>query len=399
MTTEDAFLAEVEDFLTSIDLPTFPPTQVLTDSEGSNPSTERVAVAIPDPQDGKETPPTDNHAQKRELVKEKDRKRCSAYRERRRLERETLQQQVGELSKQLTELEKGEDVDQQCSAWKMIAQRQFQSRLSAEAYQRQLIAAIDSRSALIRDFQRFVHDKLTSDAEEAEELCQAKRIKLEPSDAELYGRYLRELDTIYAQTDEALRNCDLASTDLDWDGAKWREKDSSGCFTYVDKYLVVSDLKQTCESLWRLAQFQHRQGDRQAYGQLKDPENTRACKYRVTKRLKSGRVVSMQQRPVARHYKEDGRGVIVWRSLTEGEGMFTGMHSDETGWVVAIPLPGQPEAGTLVRTCIRHKPMHLSHVITQDSTLKQFTDVMLGMANEDDLEITSKLGKLHLNDD
>ncbi|KAG7386141.1 hypothetical protein PHYBOEH_008778 [Phytophthora boehmeriae] len=402
MTTDDVFLAEVEDFLTSIDLPTFPPAQALDEDVDSDPPTERVAVATLDAQYTRKTPPKHSDELKYELERAKDRKRRSAYRERRRIERETLQQQVRELSKQLSDLENGEDIGRQLSksAWKMIAHTQYQHRVNAEAYQRQLIAAINTRSALIRDFQAFVRDKCANGADVDDAVIfRPKRMKLEPSNAEFYGSYLGELDTIYAQTDEALQSCDLASIDLDWDGDKWREEGNSGCFTYADKNLVASDWKQTCESLWDVSQFQHRQEDRQPFEQVEDPENTRAYGFRVTTQLKSGQVVSMHLRLVARHYKEDGRGVIVWRSFTEGEGIFTGMHSDETGWVVAIPLPGQPEAGTLVRTCIRHKPMHFSRVITQDSTLKLFTDAVLGMVNEDDLEITSKLGKLRLNDD
>ncbi|KAG7395463.1 hypothetical protein PHYBOEH_003726 [Phytophthora boehmeriae] len=402
MTTDDVFLAEVEDFLTSIDLPTFPLTQALDDNDDSNPPAERVAVAIPDAQYRKKTPPKHSDELKYEFERAKDRKRRSAYRERRRIERETLQQQVGELSKQLSDLENDEDIGRQLSksAWRMIAQTQYQHRVNAEAHQRQLIAAIDTRSALIGEFQAFVRDKCEGGAGVDDAVVfRHKRMKLEPSDAEFYEIYLGELDTIYTQTDEALRSCDLASTDLDWDGDKWRVEVNSGCFTYADKNLVASSLKQTCESLWDVSQFQPRQEDRQSFDQVEDPETTTAYKFRVTTQLKSGRAVSIRQRFVARRYKEDGRGVIVWRSLTEGEGMFTGMHLDETGWAVAIPLPGQPEAGTLVRTCIRHKPMHFGPVVTQDSSVKQFTDAVLGMVNEDGLEITSKLGKLHLRDD
>ncbi|KAG7386142.1 hypothetical protein PHYBOEH_008779 [Phytophthora boehmeriae] len=113
MTTDDAFLAEVEDLLTSIDLPTFPPTQALNDNVDSLPPTEYVAVAVPDARSRKETPSVDDYDLKRELEKAKDRKRRSAYRERRRIERESLQQQVGELSQQLTELEKAQDIGRQ----------------------------------------------------------------------------------------------------------------------------------------------------------------------------------------------------------------------------------------------------------------------------------------------
>ncbi|KAF4322261.1 hypothetical protein BBO99_00002300 [Phytophthora kernoviae] len=212
-----------------------------------------------------------------------------------------------------------------------------------------------------------------------------------PSGTEFYELCLRDLDTIYTQRDEILRGYGLESTGVDWDSPEsgWREEGNTGYFTYVDKYVVPFDFEQTCKSMWDLAHMPHRQEDRQSIDKLEGPEKTAAFTFRVTTHLKSGRVVSIQQRAVIRLYKGDGHGVIVWRSFTEGEGMFTGMHSDETGWMVMIPLPSDPEARTLIKTCIHHKPMHFDRVGTQESTVKQYTDAVLDAVREDGVEITT----------
>ncbi|KAF1779832.1 hypothetical protein GQ600_16579 [Phytophthora cactorum] len=54
----------------------------------------------------------------------------------------------------------------------------------------------------------------------------------------------------------------------------------------------------------------------------------------------------------------DDRVVIVWRKFTEGEGVYAGMHSDETGW--NIVRPSSDGAGTVMESIIRYVPMSFS---------------------------------------
>lgn len=60
-------------------------------------------------------------ATKHELEKAKDRKRRSAYRERKRIEHETLQQEVEKLTEELQKSRQGDNGFS--SAWKMLAER------------------------------------------------------------------------------------------------------------------------------------------------------------------------------------------------------------------------------------------------------------------------------------
>eukprot|EP00644_Phytophthora_capsici_P006571 jgi/Phyca11/118395/e_gw1.36.376.1 len=94
---------------------------------------------------------------------------------------------------------------------------------------------------------------------------------------------------------------------------------------------------------------------RELYEGVEDPENTIALKFRLSTRLPTGSITSAVQRVVGRQYKEKDRAVGVWRSFTEGEGGFQGMHSDETGWCV---IKRTTDGKALLDIFIRNIPMH-----------------------------------------
>ncbi|KAK1946662.1 hypothetical protein P3T76_002214 [Phytophthora citrophthora] len=401
MTTPDAaFLDEVEDFLVSFDLPIFPTLQTLADLDNSDDSAPSEAVPAPKARGSssgrKRSKQAIDPVVKHELEKAKDRKRRSLYRERRRVEKETLKEQVGELSTELAELQKAKEGDRSLasSAWEMVAKRQLQARVDSEEKQRRLLRAIESQSGLIQGFQNIIHDI----GEKVDDVAyKHKRIRLEPSDAEFYKAYVLELDDFYAQTDEALKRYGLDSIDASWDQPRrqWKEEGETGYYIYTDKNIMPFDYELVYKQTWRVAQMHHRQQDREGYD-IGDPDNTAAFKFRVTHRLQSGRTVSALQRAVVRRYLEDERSVVVWRSFCEGEGIFQGMHADESGWCISVPLPNAPEPSTLTRTMMRQVPMHFSSKATQEPDVNQFVGFVLGTGSEDALEISSRLEKLVL---
>ncbi|EGZ10709.1 hypothetical protein PHYSODRAFT_518945 [Phytophthora sojae] len=410
MATDSAFLAEVEDFLVSFDLPTFPTLRTLASDGNSDEALPIDAVSkheeAPQPLPSstsaalKKTPL--DAATKLELERAKDRKRRSAYRERRRAEKETLQKQVGELSEEKVALKKIKDAERSVAsaAWEMVAKRQLQARLNAEEKQRRLIQAVESQANVIEEFKGFMHERLSIVDDTGDAIYKQKRIRLEPSDAEFYKAFADELDAIYAHTDEALKAYGLDSTDAGWDGPrrKWNEEGDGGYYVYADKHVMPFDFKHICKFTWKVAQLDHRQEDREHYDGIESPENTSAFKFRVTTRLNSGRTVSVLQRAVVRRYLTDDRSVVVWRSFTEGEGVFMGMHADERGWCVSIPLPSSPKSRTLTRTMMRHVPMHFSSKSVQAPDAKQFTGFVLDTGTEDANEIASRLETLLLHD-
>ncbi|KAF1788867.1 hypothetical protein GQ600_11908 [Phytophthora cactorum] len=95
-------------------------------------------------------------------------------------------------------------------------------------------------------------------------------------------------------------------------------------------------------------------------------------------------------------YQQEDRMVLVWQSIIEGEGMFTGMRAGETGWDVLAPSTDSTKPGTVLRICISHSPMQLGGETTLESMVKQFTGMILEMVAEDGVEIMKKFEKLHI---
>lgn len=385
MTTSDAaFLAEVEEFLTSADLPSI-------DSADSGAAQCHPKVS----RRRKKTPST---AAKMEQEKAKTRARRKAYVERQKLEREALKCQVQELTAEL-EREKTRAIHAPTiSAWKTFAVLQQQVRKNVETQQRRLCTKIVARAALIREFREFGHERLVS---ESEEMNRPKRIQLEPCDAEIYKVYVETLDGHYAQTDDVLQGCELNSTDKDSSDSKqtWTRNTESRHFQFTDKHVVPFEFQGTCQSRWLVAHMLHRQEDRELYHKLDESERTVAIKFRITSRLESDKLASVLQRIAIRRYEQDERMVIVWRAFMQGEGLFTGMHAEETGWGVATAFAGASKASTMLRTCIRSVPMHFSTVATHEPVAKQFTGVVLESGTVNNVEITNALENLLLKDE
>ncbi|RLN96949.1 hypothetical protein BBJ28_00016703 [Nothophytophthora sp. Chile5] len=422
------FLEEVAEFLDSFDLPAFPTAFLeaensLVGAEGPSASSG-AAIATTFASDGaapigrkktktkqlkakRNTTPSD-----RELHKAKDRKRRNEYRERQKIERESLQRQVGDLSAELEQVQKikeneekeADDLMLPILAWKTIAKRQLEGRLASETQQRKLQSAVRARAALIEDLSGLVLKRLSEgDLIVSRGLGESsfgqKRIRLEPADTAIFEAYLQGLNTIYAQTEEAFRayGMDAMLDDATVNTKQaWQHDGKTGCFQFVSKQLMPFSFKQTCQSLRHVAVMQHRQTDRELYYDVEDPETTMALKYRITSRQTSGRVMSVVLRVVARRFEERDRVVTIWRSFTEGEGVFTGMHSDETGWCVAKPSPTSSAENTLLEMCIRNVPMHFRSTATLEPAVEQFTDLVLNSGTEDSAEITGMLEKLLL---
>lgn len=102
--------------------------------------------------------------------------------------------------------------------------------------------------------------------------------------------------------------------------------------------------------------------------------------------------MSAVQRVVTRRYQDNGRMVLVWQSLMEGEGMFTGIRAGETGWDVLTPS----KDGTLIQTCISHTPMNFDAIELQKPRLKQFTGMVLESVAGDGIEIMKDFEKLQI---
>ncbi|GMF65941.1 unnamed protein product [Phytophthora lilii] len=345
-------ISELDDFLASCDLEVLSSLLQDDDHDGTNVT---PPPSVPRKRGRKKS--NIDPATKHELDRIKDRNRCSKYRARQRNERIGLQQEVQTLTAKLVALQEAKKMSSELSmsTWQMIAQRELEARQSSEEQQRRLCAAVKARAACIRDFQEMVQ-RVGAVHKDSQPL---KRARVERSDVAVYEVFLQDLDAIYAKTDEVLRGCGLNLTGQDQVQSKrmWNKADRAGFFLFMDNQTMPFDFKEACQTLWYSALLPHRQEDRKVFDGVDDPENTAAFKFRVSNRLATGQVVSVVQRVVTRRYLEEGRMVLVWQSLMEGEGMFIGMQAGETGWDVLTPSMDASKPGTVMRTCISHTPV------------------------------------------
>ncbi|KAF1791399.1 hypothetical protein GQ600_20665 [Phytophthora cactorum] len=158
------------------------------------------------------------------------------------------------------------------------------------------------------------------------------------------------------------------------------------CFPFSS--IDVSDILEASKA-------EHRQLDRELYGDAKDPENTIAVKFRVSSVTNTGATVSMRQRLVARRYVKPDSFVYVWKLFVEGEGIFQGMHSDESGWCRLSPSTSQ--VGTSMEMLVRRSLMHYRSAERSGQATSHFDDIMRDSTNEDQKIFMQGLDQLLLD--
>jgi len=89
--------------------------------------------------------------------------------------------------------------------------------------------------------------------------------------------------------------------------------------------------------------------------------------------------------------------VVVWRALSEGEGVFSGVHSDETGWCVVRPNTlDEPLMRTVMQTFVRFIPMGTTTVPDGEVDGYQFTKLVVTSVEEEGSEIARMMDSLLL---
>jgi hypothetical protein len=101
---------------------------------------------------------------------------------------------------------------------------------------------------------------------------------------------------------------------------------------------------------------------------------------------------------VVRRFQEIHRVVVVWKVFTEGEGLFRGMHSDETGWCIARPSTVATATGTVLDMCFRHVPMHFSSSAACAPVVNEFTDMVVTTGEEESQTVLKALEKMLLDE-
>ncbi|ETP14689.1 hypothetical protein F441_10390, partial [Phytophthora nicotianae CJ01A1] len=276
-----------------------------------------------------------------------------------------LRQANDELSLKLKKLRLAQEArrnpSEQCSIWKEFALLQRQERLRSEAEKRRLTATAQVQATYIENlhglFQLQQNSATLENTLTSSVIKDAAGHRLESTDMPMLSSLLQKIDSCRVKMDGILNECGLSmmpagvKSSMHW-------CDESGELKYhqsLQKLTLPFDLETAQQSCWKSFDFQQHQRDRKEYDGIGDSENTVALKYRVVRTLASGMSVSVVQWLVARRFIEEYRVSYIWKTYTEGEGIFRGMHSNQTGWCCLRPLPDG--SGTSGELCIRQFPV------------------------------------------
>lgn len=349
--------------------------------------------------------------QRRELRNKQAAKRRRKYRNKLKNERQTLQEQEQTLSEELSELQRARrkkvkplQVKRVTNpVWEAIAARQMEGRSVAEEQRKRLKSAVASRQKVIREVGEMMRQQLRSPhlcGADVTTAMDASFERLDADDIALFEDYLQDIDTVYAQTDEAFRDSGLEENPrTSYKVGPVRRRDGDVEFLEsLDVLLVPHDFEQTCSAMWRAMVHVHRRQDRHQYRGVTDPDNTIAVKLRIPCPRDSGEPVDMLVHLVTRRYVEAGRVVIVWRAMTEGDDEFSGMHSDEFGWCVIRPNDTNAALPTVMATFARFVPMTVATHFEDKAQVDQFATFVVTSGEEDGAEISRMMEALLLDD-
>ncbi|KAK1929549.1 hypothetical protein P3T76_014947 [Phytophthora citrophthora] len=397
---DDAFLHEVATLLDSDPL-LFP--EVDTDA----------LIACGMRSDSESSASNDNdqeNADKRAFLREKETKRRRVYRQKLKDERNTLQREVERLTMALASLkeaarkrktshvlarDEGEEArSPNIEFWKAVAAWELESLRRVQVEQGRLHTAVGANTKLIKDLRRLMIKRIarTSGMRNGG-IDPVAGIQL--PDAALYEAFLREVDTNYSRIDEVFRSCSLDAMSEGITNTAIQDPTNGSVkeFLHTNKRLFPFQFLPTCELFWKLATLRHRQHDRQPYKCLEDSNDTIAVKFRVAQVINTGSFVYTTQRLVARRYVETSGMVLVWKIFVEGEGIFRGMHSNESGWCRLRPAC----EGTWLEMHLRRSPLHYSAALVQQDVAEQFNDFLKISTNEDHLKVMKGLEQLMLD--
>ncbi|GMF24370.1 unnamed protein product [Phytophthora lilii] len=355
---------------------------------------------------------------KRAAAREKAGQRRDAYRRRLKAEWASLRQQDAELSARLAKLQqlKAAEATQTApgdslalGAWRAVAMRQYESRMEAEALQKRLQAAVNSRAVMIQDLETVLRKRLreveTAVTEDVPEVME-KKARLGTKDATLYTTYFDNLDALYERIDEVFREVGVHPTPGGiLSGRPTRKMDGkTEYFETIGVGKVPFNFQRTCDAVWELASVPHRLEGRRVFNGLPDPENSMALQFLSPLKRENGEILKLRTYHVARRYIEKSRMVLVWRALCEVDGEFPGLNSDETGWcIVHTPVSDAhmfaDPTTTLVQACIRMVPMHFQDGTSEkEGTVDQFMELLVKTGEEDHQEIERMMERLLLDD-
>ncbi|OWZ08602.1 hypothetical protein PHMEG_00018824 [Phytophthora megakarya] len=287
-------------------------------------------------------------------------KRRQIYRQRAKSERESLRYEVAQLSTRLSVLmvefrkknSNRTNNTNSISMWKTIALCRQTERQQAEDERNKLQSAVETQRFFIQQFRMLLLQQLSQNpiCDQVVQHCTVEQKK----DRVIFRAQMAELDANYSCSDDIFSANEVALM-----GEKVIKEIATNpdgtvkCVQYRGMEEYPFEFQPARASVWEIYHFYNQQKDREVYTDVTNPDNTYAFKFRVTRQLAKDTSVSLLVRLVIRRYSLKNQMVIVWRTFTEGEGIFSGMHCSDSGWTRVRSF----ETGTTMEMYVKLVPM------------------------------------------
>lgn len=244
----------------------------------------------------------------------------------------------------------------QSKVWKALAVRQKLERHKSEVENLRLRELLDNQLRFAMQLQHLIAMREIGTTGVPSTLP-LPRVSIDEADVALLEMYLSELDAVYAQTDQILRE---TSADLRPETPhrviRTRTVASGNILELVDTHVMESNLETTRKNSWAVIMHLYLRRS----GMLYTPPggshpNTVLMKFSFPCKW-LGRDSSVTITHSLKIFDEPDRQVNVYRVLHVGEGGLAGMATDETGWSILTPSATNPNR-TVCRSIAREVPM------------------------------------------
>lgn len=348
-------------------------------------------------------PPSTSVRQDAVAVLPTRKKRKNAYRERLKDELSGLRRRAFELEGELRALQLRRDARSEpppiVHVWKRIAQQHREARTAAQQQNRLLQSAVARQAMLLNELEQMLRANpdsvpLNTNRMQLVQHRQRRRKPVEMRDEDLLAAYLQQLDNAYSVTNQAFHSSglNLDSNEPSLLVVRSRMCGSVEYFESCQSTVVPVDFQHVRQDAFRIFASLYPNRSR-----LNIPDDTLIGKFDVP-----GKKYDLGINFAIKWFDEVRRVVLVWRSLTIGDGEFSGMNADETGWLILQPrhqvssLPGAMAASTILHSCVQIVPAF--SVAPSAARAKQFTEAIMRCGDEDILTISQVLEEILMRD-
>lgn len=290
----------------------------------------------------------------------------------------------------------------QAKVWKALAARQRLSRQDSEVENARLRVLLDNQIRFASQFQHLVRQREGNfgTSRTPKMTC----VKIDAADAEVFENYLVEIEPLYIQTDDVLRETGVGfrpevaqrfiRTQNQQSAASLMDGDAASCVEFHETNVLNIGLDMCRTSTWRLVMQHYLQHSGSVYKPRIENPDVLTIKFRYSTTW-LGRDSTITITLSVKTYDEPNRQVNVYRALSVGDGALAGMATDETGWSVLTPSATSSKQ-TVSRSVTRMTAMRFHSLKTHkpDETppqLLEFAKILVDFSDEDAAKMLPQL--------